>query len=163
MSNLYEIRENIAWLQEQAEMRNLEEDEELEERLTQLDIDRDETIEEYVKIIKNLESDAEQFKLAAQEFQKKKQRAESNAKYLRDQITYDLINSGGHKKRVGHFTVGLSRTSGKVVVVDEALVDDKFKKVKVEVSKTAVKDYVNEEGEIPEGIKLENGVRLSIR
>ena len=163
MADLYQINENIEWLHMQAEMIGLESNEGLEEQLEQLDLDREEKIEEYVKIIKNLEADAEQFKAAYQEFQKKKLRAEKNAKYLRDQIKFDMEKSGESRKRVGHFTVDLANTQGKVVVTDEDLIPEKFKKVKVEVSKVAIKEHMSNEGEIPPGVTIENGVRLSIR
>ena len=54
--------ENARWLQHLAEMQELTEDQEME--LEQLELDREEKLEEYVKIIKNLESDVEIFNAA---------------------------------------------------------------------------------------------------
>ena len=76
---------------------------------------------------------------------------------------YDLIDHDEHKKRVGHFTVGLSRTPGKIVVTNEELLPAKFKKIKQEVSKQAIKDHMKDGGEVPEGVEIERGTRVSIR
>ena len=161
MATLYDIRENVRWYQHQAEMKELSEDEKTE--LEQIEEDREVLLEEIVKIVKNLESDIEVFAEAEREFRDKKHRAQKNVEYLRRQIVTDLMDSGEHKKRVGHFTIGTARKPGKIVVEDDGLVSDDFKKMKVEVSKSAIKDYIKTTGEIPNGVFVEKGFRLSIR
>ena len=161
MANLYDIRENLRWLQYLAEIQELTEEQELE--LEQVELNREVLLEEYVKIIKNLEADIRSFAEASREFLKKKHRAEKNVEYLRKQVISDLLDKGELKKRVGHFTIGTARTPGKIVVHNEAALPDHFKKIKEEVSKSAIQDYIKETGEVPVGVELERGVRLSIR
>ena len=161
MATLYDIRENLRWLQYVAEMSELSEDQESD--LKQIAVDREILLEECVKIVKNLESDIEVFANAARDFRKKKHRAEKNVEYLRKQIIADLMDNNEHKKRVGHFTIGTARKPGKIVVEDDGLVSDDFKKLKVEVSKSAIKDYIKATGEVPDGVFIEKGFRLSIR
>ena len=165
MANLYDIKENVRWLQYLAEMSELNEEqqEELEQQIMQLELDREEILEEYVKIIKNLEADIEAFAEAAREFLKKKHRAQKNVEYLRRQIIGDLNDKNEVKKRVGHFTIGTARTPGKIVIENEDLVSDEFKKVKLEVSKSAIQDHIKATGNVPDGVDFERGVRLSIR
>ena len=138
MANLYDIRENLRWLQHLAEMSELTEEQELE--LEQVELSREVLLEEYVKIIKNLEADARSYAEASREFLKKKHRAEKNVEYLRKQIIADLLDNGDLKKRVGHFTIGTARTPGKIVVHNEEVIPDHFKKVKQEVSKSKTAD-----------------------
>lgn len=161
MANLYDIRENIRWLQMLAEMQELTDDQELE--LQTLEIDRVEKLEDIVKIIRNLEADIKTYGDEIKAFQKKKQRAQKNVEYLRKQLIYDLMDNEEEKKRVGHFTIGLSRTSGKIDVIDESLVPAKFKRIKQEVSKTAIRDHINSGGEVPEGIERNPGTTVTIR
>lgn len=161
MANLYDIKENVRWLQYLAETQELTEEQEQE--LEQLQVDREDKIEEYVKIIKNLEADAESFNSVIREFQKKKQRAKKNVDYLRRQIINDMIDHDENKKRVGHFTVGLARTPGKIVVTNEEVLPAKFKKIVQEVSKQAIKDHIKETNEIPDGVDVERGTRVTIR
>ena len=161
MANLYDIRENIRWLQMLAEMQELTDDQELE--LQTLEIDRTEKLEDIVKIIRNLESDVKVYADEIKAFQKKKQRAQKNVEYLRKQLMYDLMDNEEDKKRVGHFTVGLARKPGKIVVTNEEVLPAKFKRIKQEVSKTAIKDHINDGGEIPEGVEIERGTRITIR
>ena len=82
---------------------------------------------------------------------------------MRKQLINDLIDHDEHKKRVGHFTVGLARKPGKIVITNEELLPAKFKKIKQEVSKTAIKDHIRETSEVPEGVEIEKGTRVSIR
>ena len=161
MATLYDIRENVRWIQDQAGMTELSEDQETE--LKQIKEDREVLLEEYVKMVKNLESDIEVFAEAEREFRDKKHRAQKNVEYLRKQIVMDLMDNSEHKKRVGHFTIGTARKPGKIVVKNDGLVSDDFKKVKVEVSKAAIKDYIKATGEVPDGVFIEKGFRLSIR
>ena len=165
MANLYDIKENVRWLQYLAEMSDLNEEqqEELDQQLEQLELDREEVLEEYVKIIKNLEADIEAFAEASREFLKKKHRAQKNVEYLRKQVINDLDNNDEHKKRVGHFTIGTARTPGKIVIENEELVSEEFKKVKLEVSKSAIQDHIKSTGNVPTGVEFERGIRLSIR
>ena len=161
MANLFDIKENVRWLQYLAETQELTEEQEQE--LEQLEVDREDKLEEYVKIIKNLESDAETFNNVMKEFQKKKHRAQKNADYLRRQIINNMIDHDERKKRVGHFTVGLARKPGKIVVTDEEVLPAKFKKLKQEVSKQAIKDHLKDGGSLPDGVEIEHGTRVTIR
>ena len=161
MATLYDIRENLRWLQYLAETAELTEEQ--EEELDQVELSRDVLLEEYVKIIKNLEADARSYAEASREFLKKKHRAEKNVEYLRKQVIADLLDHGDLKKRVGHFTVGTARTPGKIVVHNEEALPAKFKKIKQEVSKSAIQEHIKETGEVPVGVDFERGIRLSIR
>ena len=161
MANLYDIRENLRWLQYLSEIEELTEEQ--EEELDQVELSREVLLEEYVKIIKNLEADARSFAEASREFLKKKHRAEKNIEYLRNQVIVDLLDNGELKKRVGHFTIGTARTPGKIVIHNEEALPAKFKKIKQEVSKSAIQAHIKETGEVPVGVDFERGVRLSIR
>ena len=161
MATLYDIRENLRWLQYLAETAELTEEQEME--LDQVELNREVLLEEYVKIIKNLEADTRSYADASREFLKKKHRAEKNIEYLRKQVIADLLDHGDLKKRVGHFTVGTARTPGKIVVHNEEALPAKFKKIKQEVSKSAIQEHIKETGEIPVGVDFERGIRLSIR
>ena len=161
MATLYDIRENLRWLQYLAETAELTEEQ--EEELDQVELNREVLLEEYVKIIKNLEADSRSYAEASREFLKKKHRAEKNIEYLRKQVIADLLDHGDLKKRVGHFTVGTARTPGKIVVHNEEALPAKFKKIKQEVSKSAIQEHIKETGEVPVGVDFERGIRLSIR
>ena len=110
-----------------------------------------------------MEANARSYAEASREFLKKKHRAEKNVEYLRKQVIADLLDHGDLKKRVGHFTVGTARTPGKIVVHNEEVLPDHFKKTKQEVSKSAIQEYIKETGEVPVGVDFERGIRLSIR
>lgn len=163
MGNLYEINENYASIIAAVEEAEGELTPELEEQLAANGEDFRDKIENYLKAVRNYEADAEAFKAEAASFTAKAKRAATTVERLKQTVTAAMQLRGMDKERFGNFTASLRRSER--VTVDDDLIQqlpDKYKRVKYEADKTALKEALKS-GEEVEGAQLTTNYSLQIK
>lgn len=163
MSKLYEINTDYLRIIEAVEEADGELTPELQEQLAANGEDFREKIENYLKAVRNYEADAEAFKAEAAAFAAKAKRAAATVDRLKQTVTAAMQLRGMDKERFGNFTASLRRSER--VTVDDDLIQqlpDKFKRVKFEADKTALKEALKA-GEQVEGAQLTTNYSLQIK
>ena len=117
--------------------------------------------ENICKLIRNLQSEAEAFKVEKQRLEKKQKALENKADALKAYLEYNARQflQQGEKRKVGLFTLFFRKTPGRLVYDDEALIPVEFFKRSVDVA--ALKDAVRA-GKVIDGVRIETGDTLMI-
>ena len=163
MGTLYDINENYAAIIAAVEEAEGELTPELEEQLAANGEDFREKIENYLMAVRNYAADVEAFKAEAVAFSAKAKRAAATVDRLKQTVTAAMQLRGMDKERFGNFTASLRRSER--VTVDDDLIQqlpDKFKRVKYEADKTALKEALKA-GEEVEGAQLTTNYSLQIK
>lgn len=163
MSKLYEINTGYLRIIEAVEEAEGELTPELQEQLAANGEDFRERIENYLKAVRNYEADAEAFKAEAAAFAVKAKRAAATVERLKQTVTAAMRLRGMDKERFGNFTASI-RKSERVTVDDDLIqqLPDKFKRVKYEADKTALKEALKS-GEQVEGAQITLNYSLQIK
>lgn len=115
--------------------------------------------------IKNLEIESENVKAAIKEMQERAKRLENRAENLSNYLKLNLESCGVLEVRKSpHFLIKIKTNPPSVVIEDENLISDEYKKVKhvITIDKTAIKkDMAN--GVIIEGARIETRTRIEIK
>lgn len=141
MATLYEMSEMAITLYEmlQAEV--------IDEQVVKDTIEgmgADEKVENYCKIIRQFEADAEAYKLEKTRFADKQSQAEKNIKRLKDNLLMFLTATQQEKIKSGVFTVAKSKSKA-VNIIDETLIPIAFLKPQPpKVDKTAIKKAISD-------------------
>ena len=129
------------------------------ERLTDLQLDREEKIEKVALWYKNLLSDAEQYKAEKQAFEAKEKAAKNKAEGLKCWLNKAL---GGEAYKTTKVSISY-RQSETVVIDDMFTLPDSFKRFsEPEPNKTAIKAAIKE-GKTIQGTHLETANNIQIK
>ncbi|RRA75503.1 hypothetical protein D5F81_08135 [Streptococcus agalactiae] len=151
MSYLYELNGIIAYLQ------SLDlDDEAFQDTLDSIDFqsDLENNIEYFVKMLKNVQADAEMYKAEKEAFYKKQKQAEAKAEKYKEIINNAMRMSNTKKIETGLFKI-TTRDSKAVNITDETKIPLKYMEEKVTYKpiKKAIKEAI-ENGQLIEGAEL---------
>jgi hypothetical protein len=115
-------------------------------------------------VIRNMESHADQIKLAEDAMASRRKAIETKVESLRRYLKDNMQRTGITKIECPHFAIQLKTNPPAVVIENEDVINDKFKvsKTTVSIDKKAIKSAIDA-GEIVEGAKLESGQRVEIK
>jgi hypothetical protein len=135
----------------------------LEQVIDSIAMELEQKSENIVKLIANWESDADAIDVEIKRLQNLKKHKESRAEWLRGYLERNLINAGIDKLDFKTHKVSF-RKSTRVIVEDERLVPEKYKRVKtvVDVDKTAIKEAWKQ-GIGVEGTRVDEFKNLQIK
>ena len=161
MASLYEIAGMYRSILEMEP----ENDEEYGAMMTALDELQGELTEKadnIVKYIRNLSAEAEALKAEEAALYKKRKAAENKAERLKAYLAAQMTLCGLKELKAGLFKLRFQPTTPAISIVDEAVVPEKFHRVKIEIDKLAIRDALKAGEEVP-GIEVQRGETLVIR
>lgn len=126
--------------------------------LESIDAAIEEKADNYAKLIKNQESDSKGIADEIKRLQARKQAVDNNARNMKLSLQNSMIEIGKTKFKTELFNFNIQKNPVKVDIVDENLIPDEFKKIKIEYDKTAIKKADN----VP-GVELIQSESLRIR
>ena len=123
----------------------------------------DQKAENYCKLIRNLEADAEAYKAEKDRLAKKQKSIENRVGEIKKYLQYEAskIIETGTSRKVGLFTLAIRNNPEKLEVIDEAYIPDIFKKVYTEIDKEMIKESLKIGTDVP-GARLVRGTSLRI-
>ena len=123
----------------------------------------DQKAENYCKLIRNLEADAEAYKVEKYRLAKKQKSIENRVEEIKKYLQYEAskIIETGTSRKVGLFTLAIRNNPEKLEVIDEAYIPDIFKKVYTELDKEIIKESLKIGTDVP-GARLVSGTSLRI-
>lgn len=167
--NLFEIDNNILQLIENGfnndciDIETGEVDVEKAERfLSELQIERELKLDNYGKIVKNLEAEAKALKEQEEIFKKRRQALERKSEWFKKAIVSSLMLAG--ERKFESVNVMLSTSKSHKVEVDETILDKRFLREKIERTpdKKAIKDAITNGEEII-GAWLVTNINLTVK
>ena len=161
MASLYEI----AGLYRQILEMEPETDDEFGAMMTALDELQGELTEKadnIVRYIRNLNAEAEALKAEEAALYKKRKAAENKAERLKAYLAAQMTLCGLKELKAGLFKLRFQPTAPAISIVDESAVPEKFRRVKIEIDRLAIRDAIKAGEEVP-GIELQRGEALVIR
>lgn len=126
--------------------------------LESIDAAIEEKADNYAKLIKNQESDSKGIAEEIKRLQARKQAKDNNIKNMKLSLQNAMNEIGKTKFKTELFSFNIQNNPIKVDIVDEDLIPDEFKKIKIEYDKTAIKKAEN----VP-GVELIQSESLRIR
>ena len=157
--NLYEMTETAKYLY------RLLEDGEIDEQTVTDSLEGlgvGDKLEDYCKVIRQFEADAEAYKAEKDRFAAKQKNAEKSVERLMERIKNYLAATGEDKKKCGVFDIKLS-TSKKVEIVDEAKIVAEFKKPQPDkIDVAAIRAVLMNGGEVA-GAVLQINTNIKIK
>ena len=159
MATLYELAETERSLLDLLESDTIDE-QTLTDTLEGLDIGG--KLEDYCRVIRQLEADSKDFKAEADFFTAKQKRAENGVKRLKSGILNYLAKTGKNKANAGLFTVS-TRASKAVNVYDESKLPPRFLIEQApKIDKTGIRQALNS-GEQVDGAEIRINISLAIK
>lgn len=157
---LYEIEEVYRGLMEYAE-ENEGDITEVVEEFEKVRADFDNKAENYWRIIKNLNAQADALKAEKQKLEQKQRRAERLADSLKERMANAMqtFEKDKVKTQFGSFSF---RKSTSVEILDETVIPDDFFRVKKEVQKSVIADAIKA-GHVVPGAALKENRNLQVR
>ena len=156
---LYEMTETANYLYRLLEDGEIDE-QTVEDSLEGLGVD--DKLEDYCKVIRQFEADAEAYKAEKDRFAEKQKKAEKAIERLNERIKTYMAVTGEDKKKCGVFDIKLS-TSKKVEIVDEAkIVDAYLKPQPAKVDVAAIRAVLMNGGEVA-GAVLQTNTNIKIK
>ena len=160
MATLYEIEEVFKGLLEYAE----ENDGDITEIVGELEAvraDFETKAENYWRMIKNLNAQADALKAEKQKLEQKQRRAERLADSLKERMANAMqtFEKDKVKTQFGSFSF---RKSTSVEILDETVIPDDFFRVKKEVQKSVIADAIKA-GDVVPGATLKENRNLQVR
>lgn len=156
MSTLYEL---TGQFNQVAEM--LSEDEfnpAVIDTLEAIDMAIEDKADNYARLIKNQESDSKGIAEEIKRLQARKQSIDNSVKNMKLSLQNAMNEIGKTKFKTNLFSFNIQKNPISVNIVDENLIPDEFKKIKIEFDKTAIKKFDN----VP-GVELTQSESLRIR
>ena len=126
--------------------------------LESIDAAIEEKADNYAKLIKNQESDSKGIAEEIKRLQARKQSIDNSVKNMKLSLQNAMNEIGKTKFKTNLFSFNIQKNPISVNIVDENLIPDEFKKIKIEFDKTAIKKFEN----VP-GIELIQSESLRIR
>lgn len=157
MASLYELTGQFNHVAEMLTDEQIEQ-EVIIHTLESIDAAIEEKADNYAKLIKNQESDSKGIAEEIKRLQARKQAIDNNVKNMKLSLQNAMNEIGKTKFKTELFSFNIQKNPVKVDIVDEDLIPDEFKKIKIEYDKTAIKKADN----VP-GVELVQSESLRIR
>ena len=151
--NLYEITKSYLEIQNIIEAQE-QDDDMLAKCLETLAGDITEKAENIAKVLKNIDANVDAIANEQKRLANKKQSLENSKERLKDYLKNSLVACGMDKVKSDLFTISIRKAPASVVIDDELLIDDKYYKITKAVSKTLIKEAL-QNGDIVDGARLD--------
>ena len=115
-----------------------------------------------VRYMRNLNAEAEALKAEETALYKKRRAVESKAERLKAYLAAQMTLCGLKELEAGLFKLRFQPTTPAISIVDESVVPEKFRRVKIEIDRLAIRDALKAGEEVP-GIEVQRGEALVIR
>lgn len=162
--NIYELTGQYKLL-ETAIALNPDEDE-LKEELAKINDDIEVKAENYGKIIRNLESDVLAIDAELKRLQTAKNAKVNAVNRMKENLMYSMKETGKTKFKTKLFSFGVAKNGGvaplELTVKPEELPKE-FQKVTIEADNKALRDYINETGDLSYAVLKDRGEHLNIK
>jgi hypothetical protein len=132
---------------------------EIEKSLAELTKDLANKVDNYEMLMKGLEARTELFRMQSQRFTKAAISIDNLIERLRDNIKIAMTHMNVTELQGNFIKWKLSSSNSKLVIDDQSLIPEKYKKVEISIDKAKVKDALKD-GETVPGARLEVGVTL---
>lgn len=126
--------------------------------LESIDLAIEEKADGYAKLIRNQEASSKAFDEEIKRMKERKQSVDNNVKRMKLSLQNAMVEIGKTKFKTDLFSFNIQKNQPSVNIVDENLIPDEFKKIKIEFDKTAIKKAEN----VP-GVELIQSESLRIR
>lgn len=126
--------------------------------LESLDLAIEEKADGYAKLIRNQEASSKAFDEEIKRMRERKQAVDNNVKRMKLSLQNAMVEIGKTKFKTDLFSFNIQKNQPSVVIIDETLVPEKFKKVTIDFDKTAIK----KEEDVP-GVEIKQSESLRIR
>ena len=123
----------------------------------------DQKAENYCRLIRNLEADAEGYKAEKDRLARKQKQVENRIGEIKKYLQYEAskIIEAGTSRKVGTFTLSI-RNNPEALEIDEgAYIPPEYTDTIIEMNKAAIKEALKN-GEVIEGFRLTRGTSLRI-
>lgn len=114
--------------------------------LESLDLAIEDKADGYARLIKNQEADSKGIAEEIKRLQARKQAIDNSIKNMKLSLQNTMIEIGKTKFKTDLFSFNIQKNPVKVEIVNEELIPDQFKKIKIEFDKTAIKKAENVPG-----------------
>jgi chromosome segregation ATPase len=131
-----------------------------------LEVQLQEKVEGYCKVIREMEADADKFKREMERLGDRKRAIENATKQMKQRLRERLEAIGQTKVKAGTFAVSVRPAGGKPgvdVMLPPALLPERFQRVKVEPDIEVIREAINLGEPIDFAVIRERGMTLSIR
>lgn len=159
--NLYELTSEQLYINSLLEENGGELTEELVELMEINESNFNDKIENYCKAVRIMESNLIGVKAEIDRLSKMKKTYENSIDRMKETMKNSFVVLGKDKVTLGNFKVSL-RNSKAINILDEDKLPESVFVMKKEVSKTAIKDLL-EQGEIVEGVALVENKSIQIK
>lgn len=157
MASLYELTGQFNHVAEMLTDEQIEQ-EVIIHTLESIDAAIEDKADNYAKLIKNQESDSKGIAEEIKRLQARKQSIDNSVKNMKLSLQNAMNEIGKTKFKTNLFSFNIQKNPISVNIVDENLIPDEFKKIKIEFDKTAIKKADN----VP-GVELTQSESLRIR
>lgn len=157
MASLYELTGQFNHVAEMLTDEQIEQ-EVIIRTLESIDAAIEDKADNYAKLIKNQESDSKGIAEEIKRLQARKQAIDNNVKNMKLSLQNAMNEIGKTKFKTELFSFNIQNNPVRVDIVNEDLIPDEFKKIKIEYDKTAIKKAEN----VP-GVELTQSESLRIR
>lgn len=127
--------------------------------LESIDLAIEEKADGYAKLIRNQEASSKAFDEEIKRMRERKQAIDNNVKRMKLSLQNAMVEIGKTKFKTDLFSFNIQKNQPSVEIIDESLIPDEFKKVKIEFDKAAIKKA---EEEVP-GVEIKQSESLRIR
>ena len=123
----------------------------------------DQKAENYCKLIRNLEADAEGYKVEKDRLAKKQKQVENRIGEIKKYLQFEAskIIEAGASRKVGTFTLSIRNNPEALEVFDVSQLDEQYLKVEIAADTAKIKEALKNGAEI-EGCRLTRGTSLRI-
>lgn len=149
MANLYELTSKYQTLQNMLDSEQTEEDRQIIlDTIEGYDELIEEKVENYCKVIKNLEHEMQGCDTEIKKLTERKKRKNNQIEYLKANLSYHMSSQNIKKIKAGIFDVGLQKSGSRSLafkINDMKELPEQFRIVEYKADKKAIKDYMKEQ------------------
>lgn len=160
---LYELTGQFLELLEIAEYEEISTDA-LNDTMEAVGLEFEEKAENYAKVIKQLEMEADGYKAEAKRLTKKKKVVEANIDRIKKNLEKSMLATGKTKFKTALFSFGIQKNSPSIDLLDEENVPADFRTPQPDkIDKKAILDFLKETNEPVEWATMKQTESLRIR
>lgn len=160
---LYELTGQFLELLEMAEYEEISTDA-LNDTMEAVGLEFEEKAENYAKVIKQLEMEADGYKAEAKRLTKKKKVVEANIDRIKKNLEKSMLATGKTKFKTALFSFGIQKNSPSIDLLDEENVPADFRTPQPDkIDKKAILDFLKETNEPVEWATMKQTESLRIR
>lgn len=160
---LYELTGQFLELLEMAEDEDISSDA-LKDTMEAVGIEFEEKAENYAKVIKQLQMEADGYKAEADRLMEKKKIVEANIERIKKNLERSMIATGKKKFKTGLFSFGIQKNAPSIDLLDEEHVPEEYRIPQPDkIDKKAILDFLKETNEPVEWATMKQTESLRIR